>query len=131
MFGVAEEELHDLNSTQLQLSNGLCAGFERTGTVLVPSHLCNQPTPSLRPSVSSLGSIEYHQETARQSYWSQTLTITSNTHPGNALQLHVTPKHAVKNSKTHFRATSSSPLNSAKQAILYSYLTVHPSGRSG
>jgi hypothetical protein len=32
---------------------------------------------------------------------------------------------------TYLRATSSSPLSSAKHAILYSYLTVHPSGLSG
>lgn len=32
---------------------------------------------------------------------------------------------------TDLRATSSSPRNSAKHAILYSYLTVHPSGLKG
>ena len=33
--------------------------------------------------------------------------------------------------QTYLSATSFSPLNSAKQPILYSYLTVHPSGLSG
>ena len=32
---------------------------------------------------------------------------------------------------TYLSATWSSPRNSAKHAILYSYRTVHPSGRSG